>query len=153
TIKTIDVQGNPDGIFFDAFNERIYDLSHGAPNVTVIDAKDGSIVGTIDLGGAPEQGASDGRGHLYFDVEDKDTVAVAVAGPPKVPAHYELGGKGGPPAGLALDTKNNRLFVCCRNPATCVVLNADDGKIVATLPIGGGTDGATFNPATMEAFS
>src|ERR1700693_1351714 len=54
-IKTIDVQGNPDGIFFDASTERVYDLSHSAPNATVIDAKDGSIVRTIDLGGAPEQ--------------------------------------------------------------------------------------------------
>ena len=53
TIKTIDVQGNPDGIFFDPFNERVYDLSHSAPNLTVIDAKDGSVVGTIDIGGAP----------------------------------------------------------------------------------------------------
>jgi len=69
-IKTIEVQGNPDGILFDPFNERVYDLSHAAPYATVIDAKDGSIVGTIDLGGAPEQGATDGNGHIYIDVED-----------------------------------------------------------------------------------
>jgi DNA-binding beta-propeller fold protein YncE len=65
TIKTIDVQGRPDGILFEPQTERIYVFSHSAPNATVIDGKDGSVVGTIDLGGAPEQGQSDGQGHLY----------------------------------------------------------------------------------------
>jgi hypothetical protein len=54
-IKTLDVQGNPDGYLDDPYNNRVYILSHVAPNVTVIDAKDGAILGTIDLGGAPEQ--------------------------------------------------------------------------------------------------
>ena len=72
----------------------------------------------------------------------------------KVTAHYDLGGKGGGPAGLALDAKNHILFACCHNPATCVVLNADNGTILATLPIGTGVDGgAAFNPNTLEAFS
>ena len=71
----------------------------------------------------------------------------------KVTAHYSLGGKGGGPGGLGLDAKNHILFAMCHEPATCVVLSADDGKILATLPIGNGTDGGGFNPATMEAFS
>ena len=61
----------PDGIFFDAANQRVYDLSHNAPNATVINSKDGSIVGTIDLGGAPEQATTDGKGHVYIDVKIK----------------------------------------------------------------------------------
>ncbi len=153
TIKTIEVQGRPDGILFEPLTERIYVLSHSQPNVTVIDAKDGSIAGTIDLGGAPEQAASDGRGHLYVDLEDKDQVAVVDVKTLKVTAHYDLGGKGGTPAGLALDAKNNVLFVLCRKPATAVILSAVDGKILATLPIGNGTDSGAFNPSTMEAFS
>jgi hypothetical protein len=71
----------------------------------------------------------------------------------KVTAHYGFEGKGGTPAGLALDAKNHILFAFCRNPQTCVVLSATDGKILATLPIGRGTDGGGFNPHTMEAFS
>lgn len=71
----------------------------------------------------------------------------------KVTAHYNLGGKGGTPAGLALDVKNHVLFAFCRRPQTAVVLNADDGKVLATLPIGNGVDAGSFNPATMEAFS
>jgi DNA-binding beta-propeller fold protein YncE len=153
TIKTIPVQGGPDGILFEPMTERIYVFSHRAPNVTVIDAKDGSVVGTIDLGGAPEQAASDGQGHLYVDLEDKDQIAVVDVNTLKVTAHYDLGGKGGGPGGLGLDAKNHILFAFCHEPATAVILNADDGKILATLPIGNGTDGGGFNPATMEAFS
>src|SRR3989441_3286289 len=103
TIKTIDVQGRPDGILFEPATERVYVFSHSAPNATVLDAKDGSVLGTIDLGGAPEQAAADGKGHIYVDVEDRDSVAVVDAATMKVTAHYGLNGKGGGNAGLALD--------------------------------------------------
>ncbi len=153
TIKTIPVQGRPDGIHFEPLTQRIYVFSHTAPNVTVIDPKDGSIVGTIDLGGAPEQGESDGKGHMYIDLEDKNSVAVVDVNTMKVTTRYDLQGKGGTPAGLGLDAKNGILFVMCRQPQVCVVMAAEDGKILATLPIGSGTDGGGFNPATMEAFT
>jgi DNA-binding beta-propeller fold protein YncE len=152
-LKTIDVQGNPDGIFFDALNQRVYDLSHSAPNATVIDARDGSIVGTIDLGGAPEQAVGDGNGHVYVDVEDKGSIAVIDAKTLSVTAHLDLGGKGGTCAGLALDAKNHILFSTCRNPQAMVIVNANNGDVITTLPIGAASDGALFNPATMEAFS
>jgi DNA-binding beta-propeller fold protein YncE len=152
-LKKITVQGGPDGILFEPATEKVYILSHRAPNVTVIDAKDGSITGTIDLGGAPEQGASDGKGHVYIDIEDQDNVAVVDANTLKVTAHYPLQGKGGGPAGLGFDIQNHILFAMCHNPQTCVILNSDDGKILDTLPIAGGTDGGGFNPSTMEAFS
>ncbi len=151
-IKTIDVQGNPDGIFFDNSDEHVYILSHSAPNVTVIDGKDGSILGTIDLGGAPEQGATDGHGHLYIDIEDKNNVAVVDVKAMQVTAHYDLG-ENKAPAGLAFDAKNQILYVECRNPAVSVIMNARDGKIMKTLPIGMGVDGAGFMPETSEAFS
>jgi DNA-binding beta-propeller fold protein YncE len=153
TIKTIAVKGNPDGIFFEPLTERIYVLSHRTPNVSVLDGKDGSIVGTIDLDGAPEQGQSDGAGHVYIDIEDKDNVAAVDANTMKVTAHYDLGGKGAGPAGLGLDAKNHILFAFCHDPQTCVILNADDGKIITSLPIGRGVDAGGFNPNTMEAFS
>ena len=134
TLKTIPVEGNPDGILFEP-------------------ATDGSIVGTIDLGGAPEQAQSDGQGRVFIDVEDKANVAVVDAKSLKVTAHYDLSSKASTPAGLALDVKNHILFACCREPMACVILNADDGKIITSLPLAGGSDGAVFNPATMEAFS
>jgi DNA-binding beta-propeller fold protein YncE len=152
-IKTITVQGNPDGILFEPATEHIFVLSHRAPNATVLNATDGSIVGTIDLGGSPEEAASDGAGHVYIDLEDKDKIAVVDANTLKVTADYDLAGKGGGPGGLAMDVKNHILFAFCHNPATCVILNADDGKIITTLPIGNGVDAGEFNPKTMEAFS
>ena len=63
-LKTIDVQGSPDGILFDPFNDRVWVFSHSAPNATVINASNGTVVGTLDLGGAPEQAVSDGKGHI-----------------------------------------------------------------------------------------
>ena len=152
-LKTIDVQGNPDGHLFDPFSQRAYILSHVTPHVTAINTKDGTVAGMVDIGGMPEQAATDGKGHLYIDVEDKANIAVVDTKTLTVTAHYDVTGKGGTCAGLALDTKNHILFAACRNPATMVILNADDGNIITTLPIGMGSDGAGFNPNTMEAFS
>jgi DNA-binding beta-propeller fold protein YncE len=152
-IKTIDVQGGPDGILYDPFNDRVWVFSHSAPNATVIEAKDGSVVGTLDLGGAPEQAVTDGKGHIYVDLEDKDKVAAVDAKELKVTGTYDLAPKGGTPAGLAFDVKNGILFAACRKPAVMVMLKASDGTIIDTQPIGAGSDGALFNPATMEAFS
>src|ERR1700730_102607 len=129
---------------------------------TVIDAKDGTVLGTIDLGGAPEQAVTDGKGHIYVVIQDKATVAAIDAKTMKVTAHYDFGDKGSRCNGLALDAKNNILFAACGQsgiPAITpsqpmmVILNADDGKIITSLPLAGGSDGAVFNPATMEAFS
>jgi hypothetical protein len=155
-IKTIDVQGGPDGILFDPFTQHVHILSHSAPNVTVIDTKDGTLLGTIDLGGsaAPvEQGQSDGAGKLYISVEvNPGKVAVVDAKTMKLITTYSCGDKAGGLAGLAYDAKNKLIFACGRNPANCVVMNADDGAIIATVPIGAGVDSAAFNPATNEVF-
>jgi len=152
--KKIDVEGGPDGIMYDGFNDRVWVFSHSMPHATIINANDGSIAGTIaDLGGAPEQAASDGKGHIYVDIEDKNNIAVVDAKALSVTGHYDISGSGGTCAGLAMDVKNNILFAACRNPAKMVILSAADGKVITTLPIGTGTDGAVFNPSTMEAFS
>ena len=152
-LKKIDVQGNPDGYLNDAYNHRFYILSHSAPNITVLDDKDGSILGTIDIGGAPEQAATDGHGKIYVDIEDKSAIAVIDANTMKMVGKYDVSSKGGGCAGLALDAKNNILFAACRENKNMIVLSATDGHIITDLSIGSGSDGATFNPATMEAFS
>jgi uncharacterized protein YjiK len=153
TIKTIAVDGRPDGLLYDAFNDRVYVLSHSTPNVTAINASDGSIAGTIDLGGAPEQAATDGKGRIYVDLEDKDKIAVVDAKTLTVTARYDLAGAGGTCAGLSLDAKNQILFASCRAPQNMVILSAKNGKVITTLPIGRGVDGGGFNPGTMEAFA
>ena len=152
-IKKIQVETGPDGILFEPFTEKVYILGHGnAPQVTVIDAKDGSIAGTIDIGGSAEQAVSDLNGHVYIDLVDKASIAVVDANTLKLTGTYSLDGKASGPAGLAIDPKNHILFAMCR-PSTCVILSAEDGKIITTLPLAGGSDGGGFNPHTMEAFS
>ncbi|MGD0735057.1 MAG: YncE family protein [Terracidiphilus sp.] len=152
-LKKIDVQGNPDGYLNDAWNHHFYILSHSEPNITILDDKDGSILGTIDIGGAPEQAVTDGNGKIYVDIEDKSAIAVIDANTMKMTGKYDVSSKGGGCAGLAFDAKNNILFAACRDNKNMVILSATDGHIITDLPIGNGCDGATFNPATMEAFS
>ncbi|PYR96394.1 MAG: hypothetical protein DMG12_26400 [Acidobacteria bacterium] len=123
---------------------------------------DGIVLGTIDLGGVPEQGVADGKGMLYVVMQDAQGSVTAVdVKTMKAIAHYPFGDKGRC-NGLALDVKNHVLFAACANsgnpPAQppqpmMVILSADDGKILTSLPLAGGSDGAVFNPATMQAFS
>jgi len=153
-IKTIDVDGRPDGIMLDPYNERIWVLSHMVPYATVIDAKEGTVVGTLDLGGGPEQAVSDGKGTVYVNISDMANVAVVDAKTMTVTAHYDVSASkvsGG--SGLAFDAKNHILFTYCRQTPTVIILNADDGNIITTLPTGMGVDTVAFNPATMEAIS
>jgi DNA-binding beta-propeller fold protein YncE len=153
-IKSIDVQGRPDGILLEPLTDRVYIFSHESPSITAIDPKDGSVVDTIDIpDGAMEQAQSDGQGKLYADIENQKKIAVVDVKALKVLTEYDLGDSAGEPGGLGLDAKNHILFAMCANPNVCVVLNADDGRVLATLPIGNGTDGGGFNPNTMEAWS
>ena len=152
-LKKIDVQGHPDGYLNDPYNHHFYILSHAEPNITVLDDKDGSILGTINIGGAPEQAATDGHGKIYVDIEDKAAIAVIDVNTVKMIGQYDVSSKGSGCAGLALDPKNNILFAACREKKNMVILSATDGHILTDLPIGNGCDGATFNPETMETFS
>jgi hypothetical protein len=153
-IKTIDVDGRPDGTLFDPYNERVWILSHREPYATIIDAKEGTVVGTLDLGGGPEQAVSDGKGTIYVNISDKANVAVVDAKNMTVTAHYDLSSKGSGGSGLAFDAKNHILFAYYRQPSpTVVILNAKNGDIITTLPTGTGVDTVAFNPATREAVS
>ncbi len=162
-IKTIDVgAAQPDGIYFDPFNQRVYVFSHPTKDATVIDAKDGTVLGKIDLGGVPEEAVGDGKGKLYAVMQDAAGSVTAIdAKTMKVTGHFPLGDKGRC-NGLALDPKRHVLFAACGasgNPPAqpaqpmMVILSAKDGKILTTLPLAGSSDGAEFNPATKEAFS
>jgi DNA-binding beta-propeller fold protein YncE len=152
-IKKIDTGGHPDGYLNDTYNHHFYVLSHTAPNVTVIDDKDGSILGTIDIGGAPEQAATDGHGKIYVDIADKAAIAVIDANTMKMVGKYDVSSRGSECAGLALDARNGILFAACREKNNMVILSAADGHIITDLPTGEGCDGVTFNPVTMEAAS
>jgi len=100
-----------------------------------------------------EQAQSDGQGKLYVAVEDEKKIAVVDLKTLKLVTKYDLGATAGDPSGLGLDVKNHVLFAMCSEPSVCVVVNADDGKVLATLPIGNGSDDGGFNANTQEAFS
>lgn len=170
-MKTIDPnEGNPppaqqfqkDGIYFDPYNQRVWIGSHPTKDALVLDSKTGASLGKVPLGGVPEQTVGDGKGTIYFVLQDPiGSVAVIDANTMKVTKHFPFPNIGRC-NGLAIDVKNSILFAACGatgdppvQPAQpkMVVLSAIDGKILATLPLAGSSDGASFNPATMEAFS
>jgi DNA-binding beta-propeller fold protein YncE len=167
-IKTIDVpeRFSADGIYCDTSSDRVYIGSHPTKSLLVVDAKDGSVLGHIDLGGTPEQTIGDGKGTIYQVLQDRPgSVAVVDAKTMKVTKNYPFGDNGGC-NGLALDVKNQILFAACSvmgpagtpvdpaNPSQrFVILSAKDGNVLERLPLAGSSDGAAFNPATMEAFS
>jgi hypothetical protein len=170
-IKTIEVpeRFSADGIYCDTSSDRVYIGSHPTKALLVVDAKDGTVLGNIDLGGTPEQTIGDGKGTIYQVLQERPgSVAVVDAKTMKVTKTYPFGDNGGC-NGLALDVKNQILFAACsvvgppgtpnptepgaKPPQTFVILSAKDGKILERLPLAGSSDGAAFNPATMEAFS
>jgi DNA-binding beta-propeller fold protein YncE len=177
-IKTIEVPTgfSADGIYCDTSNDRVYIGSHPTKSLMVVDARDGSVLGNIDLGGTPEQTVADGKGTVYQVLQDRPGgVAVIDVKTMKVKTTYHFVENGGC-NGLALNRKDQVLFAACNGigpapprpapgqpaptpdpnakpPQTFVILSAKDGSILARLALAGGSDGATFNPATMEAFS
>ncbi len=152
-IKTINTGGRPDGFLDDPATHHVYILSHVAPNVTVLDTATGDIVKSFDVGGAVEQAALDTHGHLFIDLEDKDAIAVVDTHALTLTGKYDISSKGGGCGALAIDTAHDILFAACADKKNMIILNAKDGKILDVLPINGDSDGATFNPATMEAFA
>jgi YVTN family beta-propeller protein len=141
----------PDGILYDPATDRVFTFNARSQDATAIDAASNAVAGTVKLGGKPESAVSDEKGIVYVNIEDKNEVAVIDAKKLEVKSRYALG-EGKRAVGLAMDRAKRRLFCSCGNEKM-VVLNADDGKILATLPIGRGTDYAVFDPGVGLAFS
>jgi DNA-binding beta-propeller fold protein YncE len=141
---------NPDAILYDPASKRVFAFNGGGKSATVIDAADGTVAGTIELGGQPEFAVSDGMGNVFVNLEDKNTLVKIDAQKMKVLEQWPLA-PGETPTGLAIDPKTQRLFVGCRNKLF-VVVNAENGKVVAKGPIGARTDAAAFDPETKMIF-
>lgn len=150
-LDTVKVGKNPDAIIYDAATKRVFAFNGGSADATVIDAASGKIAGTIALGGKPEFATSDGKGMVFVNIEDKSEVAAIDSRSLTTKARWSIA-PGEEPSGMAIDRKTHRLFVVCAN-RKMIVLNAENGKIVADLAIGEGTDAAGFNPKTRLAFS
>jgi YVTN family beta-propeller protein len=142
---------NPDAIMYDQFSSKVFTFNGGSSNSTVIDAKTNAIVGTIPLEGKPEFPASDGKGKIYVNIEDKSLISLINATTLKVEKSWSIA-PGDGPSGLALDNETHRLFSVCSNKLM-VVVDATDGHVVTTLPIGSGCDGVKFDPGLKRAYS
>ena len=152
TITKVQVTGlNPDVILYDAASKKVFVFNGKSNNATVIDAATNAVVATIALEGKPEMAVSDGKGTIYLNLEDKNKVAIIDSKTLKVTGSFSIV-PGDSPSGLAIDVKNNLLFLVCDNKMM-VVADAKKQKVVTTLPIGERPDGDAFDPATMRAFS
>ncbi len=131
-----------DGIIYDSKLDRVLAVSgDGGVLMTFrpdIDPKSGKV-DQIPLGGAPEFLASDGSGKVYVNLEDKDVVAVVDLNSKSVVARWPVA-PGGHPVGMSMDARSHRLFIGCRNPQKLIVMNSENGKVEASLPIGAGVD-------------
>lgn len=142
---------NPDAILYDASTQRVFAFNGRSNDVTAINAKDGTVVGTVDVGGKPEFAASDGKGFIYDNIEDKSEIVKLDARNLKVVSRWPVKGCD-EPSGLAIDTEAHRLFAVCGNQ-TMAVVDYDSGKVVATVPIGEGPDAAGYDADKKLAFS
>lgn len=140
-----------DSIIYDPFSKRVFVMNGDPHSSTAIDAKSGSVVGTIDLGGGPEFAVADGKGTVYVNLEDKNELVGIDSISLKIKSRWPLAPAGTPTA-LAADIQHHRLFSAGRNPQMLVVLDSDSGKVLQSFPISAGADAAAYEPETGLVF-
>jgi DNA-binding beta-propeller fold protein YncE len=151
-LKEIKVTGdNPDAILYDPATHRVFTFNGRGRNATAIDATTDQVVGSVALDAKPEFAATDARGRVYVNLEDRNSLAVLDPHQLAVLSVWPLAGCE-EPSGLALDAAHGRLITVCGNKVMAVV-DAASGKLLGTAPIGGGVDAAAFDPGTGLAFA
>jgi DNA-binding beta-propeller fold protein YncE len=151
TINKVKVGQNPDAILYDPATKRVFTFNGASHDATALDAAKGTVLGTIKLDGKPEFAASDGKGEIFANIEDKSELVAIDPAKLEVKATWPLAPCESP-TGLSMDRKNRRLFVGCDNKMMAIV-NADTGKVVATPATGDGVDATTFDDSTGLAFA
>lgn len=151
TIAEVKVTGdNPDAILYDPATKHVFTFNGRGHNATVLDGE-GKVVGTIPLDGKPEAGESDHHGKVFVNIEDKSEIAEIDAKEMKIVHRWPIA-PCTEPSGLAIDRANHRLFSVCDNQKM-VIVDDHDGKVVASVDIGRGVDGAAFDDSKKLAFS
>jgi DNA-binding beta-propeller fold protein YncE len=155
TLSTATTGDGPDAILYDPASKRVFTFNGRAGTATAIDAAKAGTHGvsglTINLGSKPEFAVADGAGHVYNNLEDKSLVVQIDSRSRQILNQWPLEPCESP-SGIAIDTQHRRLFVGCHNKLMAI-MDADTGKVVATVPIGEGVDANSFNPATQLAFA
>ncbi|MGZ5618837.1 MAG: YncE family protein [Usitatibacter sp.] len=151
-VETVKVTGaNPDAILYEPFSKRVLTFNGRSANITAIDAATRRIVGTLEVSGKPEVAVADGRGKVFVNIEDRNSIAVIDAATLAVSKYWPLGSCDGP-TGLAIDRQRDRLFSVCHNKKM-IVVDGKSGDVIQELPIGSEVDGAAFDPELNLAFS
>jgi len=141
---------NPDAIMYDAFSGRVFTFNGRTANATAIDAATNKVVGAVDIGGKPEFAQTDGKGVIFVNNEDKSEIVAFDSKSLEVKKRWSIApGEG--PSGLAIDLKNKRLFSVCNK--VMVVSDFENGKVVATVPIGSGPDACRYDAGTGLVFA
>ena len=151
TLGRIPAAEDADAVIFDPVSNRVFTFNGDAHSSTVIDARNGKLITNIALGGKPEYGVSAGDGKVYANLTDVSEVVEIDARKLTVTKRWSTAPCKNP-VSMAIDTKNHRLFSGCRS-GVMAVSDYKAGKIVATLPIGAGVDGAGYDPVTHDAFA
>lgn len=142
---------NPDGILYEPTTQRVFTFNGRSNDATAINAKDGRVLGTIDMGGKPEFPVADGKGNVFVNIEDKNEILHVDPKALAVKAHWSIA-PAESPSGMAIDTEHHRLFSVC-DGKKMVVVNYDTGKVVTTVEIGEGPDAVAYDPGTHTAFA
>ncbi len=154
TLKTIgEINAAPDAdcVIYDPASKRVFSMNGDSHSASVIDAKTGSVVKTIDLGGGPEFAVADGKGTVYSSIEDKNEVLAIDSHSLEIKSRWPVAPAGGPTA-IAMDRQHRRLFSAGRNPQMLVVMDADNGKVIQSFPISAGVDADAYEPETGLIF-
>ena len=141
----------PDAILYDQFSRKVFVYNAESNDATVLDANTNKVVKTIPLGGKPEFSVTNTKGLIYVNIEDKNEIKTINASTLKVTNTWSIA-PGDEPSGLAIDLVTNRLFSVCSNNLM-IIVNAANGRILKTLPIGAGCDGVAFDPKKNLIFS
>jgi DNA-binding beta-propeller fold protein YncE len=149
TIASLPTSKGPDDAAIDPKSGLAFVMGHQGGAVTLIDPKAHKVVGTVEVGGALEEGVADGSGRAFVNVEDKNEIAVIDLAAQKVTAHWPLAGCDGP-TGLAYDPQDKLLIAAC--DGTTAIVSATTGKVLQTLPTGKGADGAAYDAKRHLAF-
>ncbi len=139
----------PDAILFDPATSRVFAFNGGSNSATVIEAKEGKVAGTVDLGGGPEFAVSDGKGYVFNNLEDEGMVLKIDAKKMTVDHRWKVCDA---PSSMAMDRENRRLFIGCRSKVMAV-MNADTGKVITTLPIGDHVDATAYDVESKLIFN
>ena len=151
TIKKISVPKDPDFIFYDARSKRVLVCHGDAAMITAIDPEKEAAVGQIELGGGAEAAVVDGKGTGFVNLEEQAEVVAFDPQSLAVKTKYPIAGCK-TPTGLAIDTVNSRLFIGCRSKVLAV-MDATNGKVIATLPIGERVDAVAYDPDHQAIFA